>query len=165
MSNLGESNRALLMALYTPYNLSSVWSFPPQGLSYEMFQAALVHAASRLMRPEAPCLSEGVREYLGHLLGKAGRIAPASGSRRGGVGSIRPSSTSIASSGSASLTPGSGGVMAGGKGATGAGSGTKGPSGRGSRPPSPASKPPKRSSQVGPSDATGNVAAFSFPDL
>ena len=56
-----------------------------QLLTFELFLAALVHAASRLQRPEVPFLSDGVREYLQNHLTRAERVAPTAARKGGGV--------------------------------------------------------------------------------
>lgn len=59
---------------------SSATARDGQVLTYGLFLAALVHAASLLKRPEVPFISEGLREYLQRHLVRAERVAPAAAS-------------------------------------------------------------------------------------
>lgn len=82
-----------------------------QLLPYEMFLAALVHLASKLVRPDVPFLSEGVREYILKYVGKADRVAT-TGAKKGQLravleGTARGSGI-LAAAPSAALSAGAG---------------------------------------------------------
>jgi len=91
----------------------------PSVLTYELFLAAIVHAAYKLKRPDVPYLSEALREYILRYLARAERVNPA-GLKRGQVRSaLEGTAKSGVAAASAIVAAGSGSnALAGYMGAT-----------------------------------------------